>query len=141
MIVDDYAKEARNYPEPQESSFRTQKPTRIYPVTEGIQSDKTAATYVRYFYHFLNHIKIHDLQVLLDFSPKVIKQMLIDYVLYLTKRNSLKVRLRFVFLLYFYFFRINNDDFFNLSVRTFRIHLPSDDKEVVNEDRPYTKED
>jgi hypothetical protein len=49
---------------------------RIYPVTEGIQSTHTADVYKRYFNHFLDYIKIHDLQVLLDFSPKVIKQML-----------------------------------------------------------------
>jgi integrase len=112
---------------------------RIYPITEGIQSSKTSDTYERYFNHFLNHIKIHDLQVLLDFSPKVIKQMLVDYVLYLRDekkltKGSIKVRLSAVL----YFFRINNDDF-NLTLRSFRIHLPADDKEVVNEDRPYTR--
>ena len=56
---------------------------RIHPVTEGVQSAQTADVYKRYLNHFLDHIKIHDLQVLLDFSPKVIKQMLVDYILYL----------------------------------------------------------
>jgi integrase len=114
---------------------------RIYEVTEGIQSSKTAATYTRYFNHFLNHIKIHDLQVLLDFSPKVIKQMLIDYVLWLRDekkltKGSIKVRLSAVL----YFFRINNDDF-NLTLRSFKIHYPSDDKEIADEDRPYKREE
>jgi integrase len=117
---------------------------RIYPVTEGIQSAQTADVYKRYFNHFLDYIKIHDLQVLLDFSPKVIKQMLIDYILYLRDekpgkkltKSSIKVRLSAVL----YFFQINYDDF-NLTLRNFKIHLPSDDKEAVGEDRPYTKEE
>ncbi|MGH9978904.1 MAG: hypothetical protein ACRD8Z_24185, partial [Nitrososphaeraceae archaeon] len=65
----------------QENHFSRQP--RIYPVTEGIQSAQTADVYERYFNHFLDHIKIHDLQALLDLSPKVIKQILIDYILYL----------------------------------------------------------
>jgi integrase len=117
---------------------------RIYPVTEGIRSAQTADVYKRYFNHFLDYIKIHDLQVLLDFSPKVIKQMLIDYILYLRDekagkkltKSSIKVRLSAVL----YFFQINYDDF-NLTLCNFKIHLPSDDKEAVGEDRPYTKEE
>lgn len=70
--------------------------------------------------------------------------MLIDYILYLRDekpgkklaKSSIKVRLSAVL----YFFQINNDDF-NLTLRNFRIHLPSDDKEVVSEDRPYTREE
>src|ERR687892_490413 len=93
---------------------------RIYPATEVIQSAQTADVYKRYFNHFLDYIKIHDLQVLLDYSPKVIKQMLIDYILYLRDekkltKGSIKVRLSAVL----YFFRINNDDF-NLTIRNFR---------------------
>ena len=117
---------------------------RIYPVTEGIQSAQTADVYKRHFNHFLDYIKINDLQVLLDFSPKVIKQMLIDYILYLRDekagkkltKSSIKVRISAVL----YFFQINYDDF-NLTLRNFKIHLPSDDKEAVDEDRPYTKEE
>jgi integrase len=117
---------------------------RIYPVTEGIQSAQTADVYKRYFNHFLDYNNIHDIQVLLDFSPKVIKQMLIDYILYLRDekagkkltKSSIKVRLSAVL----YFFQINYDDF-NLTLRNFKIHLPSDHKEAVGEDRPYTKEE
>jgi hypothetical protein len=69
----------------QESRFS--RHPRIYPVTEGIQSAQTADVYERYFNHFLDHIKIHDLQALLNFSLKVIKQMLIDYILYLRDDN------------------------------------------------------
>ncbi|MGH9985401.1 MAG: tyrosine-type recombinase/integrase, partial [Nitrososphaeraceae archaeon] len=117
----------------------TQQNVRIYPITEGIQSSKTKIVYQRCFNHFLNKIKIHDLQVLLDFSPKVIKQMIVDYVLYLRderklSRTSIKVHLAAIL----HFFQINNDDFM-LTLRNFRIHLPSD--ESIKEDRPYTTEE
>ena len=71
---------------------------RIFPISEGIRSPKTRVLYERCFNHFLDFVKIHDLQVLLDFSPKVIKQMLVDYVLVLRderrlSRTSIKVHL------------------------------------------------
>lgn len=115
---------------------------KIYPIKEGIRSAKTVVVYERCFNQFLNHIKIYDLQVLLDFSPKVIKQMLVDYVLWLRdgkpgkklSRASIKVHLAAIL----HFFQINNDDF-NLTIRNFRIHLPSDD--FTKDDRPYTTEE
>jgi integrase len=116
---------------------------RIYPISEGLQSPKTVDVYERYFNHFLNHIKIYDRQVLLDFSPKVIKQMIVDYVLWLRdekpgkklSRKSIKVHLAAIL----HFFQINNDDF-NLTIHNFRIHLPSDES-AIDEDRPYTIEE
>ena len=62
---------------------------KIFPVIEGIPSKKTQISYQRCFNHFLDHIKIHDLQVLLDFSQKVIKQMVVDYILYLRDERKL----------------------------------------------------
>jgi site-specific recombinase XerD len=112
---------------------------RIYPVTEGIQSNQTAVVYERCFNHFMDHIKIQDKQVLLDFSPKVIKQMIVDYVLFLRDENklsraSIKVHLSAILR----FFQINNDDF-NLTIRNFKLHLPSDDS--IHDDRAYTVEE
>jgi hypothetical protein len=120
----------------------TNKRRIIYPPTEGIQSVKTQITYERCFNHFLDHIQIHDRQVLLDLSPKVIKQMLVDYILYLRDEKpgkklswtSIKVHLAAILR----FFQINNDDF-NLTIRNFRIHLPSYD--LTNDDRPYTPDE
>ena len=112
---------------------------RIFPVTEGIDSLKSRVVYVRCFKHFLDYIKIHYLQVLLDFSPKVVKQMIIQYILHLRDnkglaKSSIKVHLAAIL----HFFQNNNDDF-NLTIRHFRIHLPSDG--AVSSDRPYTKEE
>ena len=108
-------------------------------MSEGLRSKHTAACYKRCFEFFLNHIKIHDLQVLLDFSPKVIKQMIIDYILYLRdvrkiSRGSINVHLTAIL----HFFTINNDDF-TLTTRNFKLHLPYDDYESDN--RSYTVEE
>ena len=128
--------------EQQEQSLKQKQQEKgkgIYEVTEGIHSSQTNAVYQRVFNCFLDHIKIHDLQVLLDFSPKVIKQMIIDYIIFLRDKRkitcgSIKVHLAAIL----YFFHINNDDF-NLTIRSFRFHLPSDDS--TNDDRPYTTEE
>lgn len=54
----------------------------IYPVTEGVKSDYTKQVYKDSFNRFLRHIKVHDLQVLIDFGPKVLEQMIIKYVIH-----------------------------------------------------------
>ena len=126
-----------------EQTQQRQRQKRIFEVTEGIRSAKTAVVYQRIFKRFLNHIKIHDLEVLLDYSktrPQIIKEMLVDYILYLRDekpgnkltRSSIKLHLAAIL----HFFQINNDDF-NLTIRNFRIHLPSDEI-VNNDDRLYT---
>jgi integrase len=126
-------------------NFQNQEQSpRIYPVTEGVESNQTKIVYQRLFNHFLDYVKIHDLQVLLDFSPKVIKQMIVDYVLWLRdekpgkklSRTSIKVHLAAIL----HFFQINNDDF-NLTIKNFRIHLPSVDDSIYDNDRPYTVEE
>jgi site-specific recombinase XerD len=117
---------------------------RIYPVVEGIPSPYTQKAYQRSFERFLTYVKIHDLQVLLDFSPKVIKQMIVDYILYLRDekpgkklcRSSIKSHVSAIL----HFFQINNDDF-NLTMKNFRIHLPSDELDGRSMDRPYTRDE
>ena len=112
---------------------------KIYSVTAGIPSNQTRIVYQRYFNRFLKHIKINDLQVLLDFSPKVVKQMIADYILYLhekrnVKRDSIKVQLSAIL----HFFQNNNDDF-HLTVRNFQRDLPPDEStSAYGDDRPYT---
>src|SRR5262245_53180297 len=93
---------------------------RIFPPSEGV-APQTGVFYQRGLNHFKDYIKIHDDQVLLDFSPKVIKQMIIDYILYLRddvdderpgkkkklSKNSIKGQLSGIL----HWFQINNDDF------------------------------
>jgi integrase len=114
---------------------------RIFPPSEGV-APQTGIFYQRALNNFKDFIKIHDDQVLLDFSPKVIKQMIVDYILYLRDekpgkrlgRNSIKGQLSGIL----HWFQINNDDF-NLTSKNFRIHLPSDDS--VPDDRGYTSDE
>jgi hypothetical protein len=85
---------------------------KIFPVIEGISSKKTQISYQRCFNHFLDRIKIHDLQVLLDFSQKMIKQMLVDYILYLRDERKLSRATIIINLsAILHFFQINNDEF------------------------------
>jgi hypothetical protein len=118
---------------------------RIFWVTEGANTKKTAIAYERIFKRFLMHIKIDDLQVLIDYSktrPQIIKEMIVDYILYLRdekpgiklSRSSIKVHLAAIL----HFFQINNDDF-NLTTRHFKIHLPSDEFSF-NDDKAYIRE-
>jgi integrase len=123
----------------EENSSKNLSSARIFPVIEGIPSKKTQISYQRCFNHFLDRIKIHDLQVLLDFSQKVIKQMIVDYILYLRDERKLSRATIIINLsAILHFFQINNDEF-TLTLRNFRIHLPSD--ESIKEDRPYTIEE
>lgn len=133
--------EQEHEPEQQQPLQQLQYKQRIFPVTEGVAS-QTGVFYQRALNHFQDFIKIHDEQVLLDFSPKVIKQMIVDYILYLRdekpgkklSRNSIKGQLSGIL----HFFQINNDDF-NLTSRKFRVYLPSDD--TVQDDRPYSRDE
>jgi hypothetical protein len=68
---------------------------KIYPVTEGVQSIYSKKYYKNSFNRFLRHIKIQDLQVLLDLVPKVLEQMMIKcIVIYLrdTKEKQIGTR-------------------------------------------------
>jgi hypothetical protein len=58
-----------------------QKKQTIYPVTEDVRSSQTRDKYRRNFNLFLDHVQIHDLQVLLDLGPRVIQEMIIKYVI------------------------------------------------------------
>ena len=54
---------------------------RIYQVTDGLKSNYTKRDYGYAFKQFLREgAKTGDLQVLLDYKPKVIEQMVIGYV-------------------------------------------------------------
>lgn len=75
--------------------------------------------------------------MLIDYSktrPQIIKEMIVDYILYLRdekpgiklSRSSIKVHLATIL----HFFQINNNDF-NLTARHFRIHLPSDEFHIM----------
>ena len=123
-----------------QDTFSQQPHPEIYPVTEGIQSPHTLIAYRRNFKHFMEHVKIHDLQVLLEYSPKVIESFIIDYVKHLRdserlKRMSIEVHIAAVL----HFFDMNDFPISIASRKKFKRFLPPD--ESTHEDRPYTTEE
>jgi integrase len=123
-----------------DNSCQQQPHSEIYLVTEGIQSPHTLVAYRRNFKHFIYHIKVQDLQVLLEYSPKVIESFIIDYIKHLRdveklKRMSIEVHLAAIM----HFFDMNDFPISIASRKKFKRFLPPD--ESTQEDRPYTTEE
>lgn len=116
------------------SVYRQQR--RIFQVDEGHRSRQTASKYRTNFNHFLNYIRIHDLDVFLDLGKEAVQELVIKYVLS-TRDNPDKrysrntVNNRVTAILYF----LDNNDI-ELNKRKVRRYFPSD--ESTNDDRPYT---
>lgn len=108
----------------------------IFQVDEGHRSKYTAEKYRVNFKHFLNYIKIHDLDVFLDLGKETIQELVIKYTRSL-RDNSDKnysrstVNNRVAAILYF----LDNNDI-ELNKHKIRRYLPSE--ESANDDRPYT---
>jgi integrase len=118
------------------SGSGTTKTRRIFQVDEGHKSKQTAIKYRNNFDHFLNFIKIHDLDVLLDLGKEAIQELVIKYVLSMRdnveKRYSRStVNTNVSAILYF----LENNDI-ELNRRKLRRYYPSD--ESTNDDRSYT---
>ena len=109
----------------------------IYPVIEGLKSSYTKVAYRRNFNHFLDHIKIHDLQVLLEYNPKIIESFIIDYVRHLRdieKLSHMSIRVHIAAI--FHFLDMNDFDLSNRNKKKIKKFLPSD--ESTHDDRYYT---
>ena len=111
----------------------------IFPVDEGHNSKQTAIKYRNNFVHFLNFIRIHDLDVFLDLGKEAIQELVIKYVLSMrddaNKRYSRStVNTNVAAILYF----LESNDI-ELNKRKLRRYYPSD--ESTNDDRPYTTEE
>jgi integrase len=110
----------------------------IYPVHEGHRSHQTAAKYKMNFERFLNYIRIHDLDVLLDLGREAIQELVMKYTMSLRdnveKRYTRGTVNNFIAPIIYFF--DNND--IELNKRKIRRYFPSD--ESVKEDRPYSIE-
>lgn len=110
----------------------------IYPVHEGHRSQQTAAKYKMNFERFLNYIRIHDLDVLLDLGREAIQELVMKYTMSLRdnveKRYTRGTVNNFIAPIIYFF--DNND--IELNKRKIRRYFPSD--ESVKEDRPYSIE-
>jgi integrase len=121
------------------SGSGTTKTRRIFQVDEGHKSKQTAIKYRNNFDHFLNYIRIHDLEVLLNLGKEAIQELVIKYVLSMRdnveKRYSRStVNTNVSAILYF----LENNDI-ELNRRKLRRYYPSD--ESTNDDRSYTREE
>ena len=115
---------------------RRNKQRLIFQVDEGHRSKQTAIKYRNNFDHFLNFIRIHDLDVFLDLGKEAIQELVIKYVLSMRddaekKYSRSTVNTNVAAILYF----LENNDI-ELNKRKLRRYYPYD--ESTNEDRPYT---
>lgn len=123
------------------SSEVRQNQRRIFLVTEGHRSKKTEDKYRVGFQHFLDYIRISDLDILLDLGRNAIQELVIKYILSL-RDNSDKKYSRSTVNVYcssiLYFFE-NNDIVLNR--RMIKRYYPSDESTPYGDDRPYTPEE
>ena len=111
----------------------------IFQIDEGHRSPQTAAKYKIHFKQFLDFIKIHDLEILLDLGKEAIQELVIRYTRSLRDNAEKKysrstVNTRIAAILYFF---DNND--IELNRKKIRRYYPSD--ESVHDDRLYTLEE
>ena len=109
----------------------------IYRVTTGSLSEQTKQTYQCHINDFLAFYKITDIEPLREYSPKLIRQMVMDFVIYLrdvrkVSRSSIKDS---VPLLSLFFYMIRDDDT-RLDWRKVRMEFPPDER--IHRDRAYT---
>jgi len=112
--------------------------SKIYDVTEGLQSKHTKIAYRIAFNHFLDiTIKSKDRRALLDTKQKVIEDKIIDHLTYLKDVERLTYRSILVHLsAIFHFFEINDYD--DLRRRKIKRFLPEDESDHYARDRPYS---
>ena len=113
------------------------KPRIVYRVTTGSLSSDTKVSYQRYINDFLAFYKITDVEVVKDWSPKLARQHLIDYVIRLRDfkrfpRGSINVHVAAVS----HFFYMIRDDATRIDMTKVKMELPPD--EFLHRDRPYT---
>lgn len=111
-----------------------------YEVTTGGLSEHTRYSYTHHINDFLAHFKIIDIEPLKEYSPKVLKQMVKDYILHLRDnrklaRKSISVHLAGVC----HFLYMIRDDDYKIDWKKVRLEIPPD--ENIRRDRSYTIEE
>jgi site-specific recombinase XerD len=111
-----------------------------YKVTTGSLSEKTRYAYTLHINDFLAYFKIADIAPLQEYSPKLIKQMVKDYVLFLRDVRKLahsSINLHVSAVAHF-FHKIRDDDY-RIDWSKAREEIPPD--ENIRRDRGYTVEE
>jgi site-specific recombinase XerC len=111
-----------------------------YKVTTGRLSVKTKVGYAYHINEFLAYYKVTDLAPLKEYSPKVIKQMVKDNVLYLRdirklSRKSIALHVSAIA----HFFYAERDDEYKIDWKKVRDEIPPD--ENIRQDRAFTVEE
>lgn len=115
-----------------------QQPNRIYLVTDGLKSKYTKRDYRLAFNQFLRDgAKTEDLQVLLDYKPKVIEQMIIGYIESLRDKGKARNTIALHVAAILHFFVVMND--VPLNKRKITRFIPPD--ESTRRDKAYRVED
>ena len=112
----------------------------IYRVTTGNLSEYTKRTYQYYINDFLAFFKITDIkgiEPLKEYSPKLIRQLVLDFVIHLRdfrkiSRSSIKIHCAALSL---FFYMIRDDDT-RLDWTKIRMEFPPDER--IHRDRAYT---
>lgn len=111
-----------------------------YKVTTGSLSDRTKLAYTYHINEFLAHYRITDLQPLKEYSPKVLKQMVKDYILHLRddrKLSGSSISLHVAAIAHFFY--IERDDDYKIDWKKVRLEIPPN--ENIRRDRAYTIEE
>lgn len=126
------------------SSFtEQQQPTttnRIYQITDGLRSKHTKKAYQIAFNQFLKDgAKTSDLQILLDYKPRVLEQMTIGHVENLRDKGKAHRTIKLHVAAILHFFVTLNDTLLNK--RKITRFIPPDDDEFAHSDKAYDIED
>ncbi len=111
-----------------------------YKVTTGSLSDRTKLAYTYHINEFLAHYRITDLQPLKEYSPKVLKQMVKDYILHFRddrKLSGSSISLHVAAIAHFFY--IERDDDYKIDWKKVRLEIPPN--ENIRRDRAYTIEE
>jgi site-specific recombinase XerD len=111
-----------------------------YKVTTGSLSDRTKLAYTYHINEFLAHYRITDIQPLKEYSPKVLKQMVKDYIVYLRddkKLSGSSISLHVAAIAHFFY--IERDDDHKIDWKKVRLEIPPN--ENIRRDRAYTIEE
>lgn len=113
-----------------------------YEVTTGSLSEYTRYSYTHHINDFLAFYKIINIEPLKEYSPKLIKQMVKDYILHLRDnrsrrlaRKSINVHLAAIS----HFLYMIRDDDYKIDWKKVRLEIPPD--ENIRRDRAYTIEE
>ena len=118
----------------------TKKPPIIYLVTVGSLAPDTKVAYQSHINYFLSFFKITHIDPLKEYSPKLVRQMLMDYVIHLrdVKKISRSLIAQHCAAVSHFFYMIRDDDH-RLDWAKVRMEFPPEER--IHKDRAYTVEE